>query len=196
MFERWLRSPSTIIFLFLVVCCFAFGLIQLVLLWPVQFASGEISTVLLKPADSPLLLSADYVPSDECGSFLVPANALWTGLLRCHQVQLTRADIQRQYLNAAWEYESAERATEVTKIAATLPQLNGSDYGVVDAAPQVGVFSITTFATVVAPRGNTYIQNIFWSHKNMFLRLSVISRDQPNIDDLYALASMIESRLP
>lgn len=196
MVERRLRSPSMIIFLLLFVCCFAFGLMQLIMLWPAPSARGDISTMLLKPTDSPLVQDADYIPSDECDRFLVPGNALRSGLVRCHQVQLTRTDIKRQYLNAAWEYDSAERATETTKIAATLPQLDRFDYGVIEGAPQVGTFSVTTFATVIAPRGDTYIQNIFWSHKNMLLRLSVISRDQPKIDDLYALAMLIESRLP
>jgi len=185
-----------IIFLLLIVCCCAIGSMLSVLQWPMPLVRGEISTVLLKPADSPHVQGSNYFPSDECDRFLVLANSLRNGLLRCHQVQLTRTDIQRQYLNAAWEYESAERATEVTRIAATLPQLNGSDYGVINTASQVGAFSVTTYATVVAPQGNTYIQNIFWSHNNMFLRLSVISRDRPNINDLYALATLIESRLP
>ena len=198
MLDRWIRSPSTIIVLLMIVFCCGCSIIWFVMLRPEPVVIVDLSEALLKQSDSPILYGASRVPTDDCNRFMVLADELQDEPKDCAQVQLTSPDNTRQYLNAAWEYTSVKGAEEAARLSSELPELGDRVWrGEFENAPQIGSNSVATYADISSLNGQIYVRNVFWTHKNFFFRLTVISREKPIEDDiLYALANIVESRMP
>jgi hypothetical protein len=196
MFDRLLRSPSTIIVLLIAISCCACMIFGLILSWPEPLAKGDVAAALLKKSDSPLFQDTTRVTSQDCYRFLKLAEDLMGSVSDCYQVQLASPDHRLQYLNAAWVFDSVKDAEEAASSAAEPPIQGDGVVQDVPEMPQIGLYSAVTTATISTLNGQVYMQNIFWTHKNILVRLTVISWEQLRIENLYNLAVLVEGRMP